>query len=80
MSEINFKERILYFFLALFLISFLMLSWLLWSFISIIIIAAVITGIFSPVYHYIRLKTSATLASMATCAIIFIILFIPIVF
>jgi predicted PurR-regulated permease PerM len=74
--------RILWFFLACFLVSIVVLGWLLWPFISIIILAAVLTGIFVPLYRFLNTKgrVRATLASLVTCALIFCILFVPIVF
>ena len=56
-----------------------MLGWLLWPFLSIIIIAAVVTGIFHPVYDIIRRKLKPFLASLITCILIFSVLFVPIV-
>jgi len=60
----------------------LMLGWLLWPFVSIIIIAAVVTGMFKPVYNSIISKTkiTPTFASLITCFLLFLILFVPIVF
>ncbi|MBW1641570.1 MAG: AI-2E family transporter [Deltaproteobacteria bacterium] len=76
------RNMILWFFLAFFIISILMLGWLLWPFISIIIIASVVTGIFKPVYKFIIVKTkiSPNFASLFTCFLLFLILFVPIVF
>ena len=74
------RDIILWFFLALFLISLFMLGRLIWPFISIIIIASVVTGIFTPIYNSIAKKTNESVASFLTCALIFFILFVPIVF
>ena len=74
------RDIILWFFLALFLISLFMLGRLIWPFISIIIIAAVVTGIFNPVYNRLARKTNESVASFLTCVLIFFILFVPIVF
>jgi predicted PurR-regulated permease PerM len=76
------RNMILWFFLAFFTISMFLLGWLLWPFISIIIIAAVVTGIFNPVYKFIitKLKVSPNIASLITCILIFFILFVPIIF
>ncbi len=82
MTEKNTNYTILLFFIACFLISIFLLGWLLWPFLSIIIIAAVVTGIFSPLYRliirggYIR----PAIGSFLTCCVIFCILFIPIAF
>jgi predicted PurR-regulated permease PerM len=74
------QDSILWFFLALFFISIFMLGRLLWPFVSIIVLAAVVTGIFSPVYNFVKIKDKVkpSLASLITCLIIFCILFIPI--
>jgi predicted PurR-regulated permease PerM len=59
-----------------------MLGWLLLPFFSIIVMAAVISGIFHPIYRllcrndYIR----PSFSSFLTCVLIFLILFIPIIF
>jgi len=73
---------ILWFFLAFFVISIFLLGWLLWPFVSIIIIAAVVTGLFKPLYNLLntKAKISPKLASFTTCFLILLILFVPIVF
>ena len=71
---------ILWFFLSLLLISILLLGWLLWPFISVIVMGAVVTGVFTPVYRLFRRKMKPPLASLVTCLLIFVILFVPIVF
>ncbi|MBW1961431.1 MAG: AI-2E family transporter [Deltaproteobacteria bacterium] len=70
---------ILWFFLILFIISFILLGWLIWPFVSIIILASVVTGVFSPLYHLFKKKMKPALASFLTCVVIFLILFVPIV-
>ncbi|MDP7077887.1 MAG: AI-2E family transporter [Desulfobacterales bacterium] len=80
MKNIAASDMILRFFLALFIVSFIMLGWLIWPFISIIILATVVTGIFNPVFNSFKNKINVVAASLLTCMIIFIILFIPIVF
>jgi predicted PurR-regulated permease PerM len=82
MTEKTASYTILLFFLAFFLISIFLLGWLLWPFLSIIIIAAVVSGIFSPLYRFIIGKGSVrpTIASFLTCCVIFCILFVPIAF
>jgi predicted PurR-regulated permease PerM len=81
MTEKATNYNILLFFLACFLVSILLLGWLLWPFISIIIIAAVVAGIFSPVYRLITHSGTVrpSIASFVTCCLIFCILFVPIV-
>lgn len=74
--------KILWFFITCFLVSIFLLGWLLWPWISIIIMAAVVSGIFGPVYRFINGngRVRPALASLITCFLIFCILFIPIVF
>jgi predicted PurR-regulated permease PerM len=80
MTEGAQRNLILWFFLALFVISIALLGWLLQPFISIIILGAVVTGIFSPVYRRINRKFRPSWASLLTCALIFVVLFVPTVF
>ena len=82
MTEKTTNYTILLFFLACFLISIFLLGWLLWPFLSIIIIAAVVSGIFSPLYRFIISSgvVRPAIASFLTCCVIFCILFIPIAF
>ena len=72
------RDIILWFFLALFLVSCVLLGWLLWPFISVIVLAIVITGVFNPVYRALHRKLNATLSSLITCVIIFFVLFVPV--
>lgn len=74
------RSIILWFFMALFLASLFMLGWLLWPFISVIVIGAVVTGIFRPVYRMIHRKFSDSFSSLITCSLIFFILFVPTIF
>lgn len=78
MSDSSPRNIILWFFLTLFLVSCFLLGWLLWPFLSVIILAAVITGIFNPIYRFLNRKLSPTVSSLITCLIIFLVLFIPI--
>jgi predicted PurR-regulated permease PerM len=73
-------NMILWFFLALFLVSAFLLGRLLWPFISVIILAAVVTSLFNPVYAFFNRKIRRSLSSFLTCTLIFFILFIPTVF
>lgn len=80
MEEKTSRGIILWFFLALFSVSAVMLGWLLFPFISVIVLGAVVTGIFNPIFKVISRKTKPSTASLLTCAIIFFILFIPTLF
>jgi predicted PurR-regulated permease PerM len=82
MGNGDFHNSILWFFLACFLASFFMLGWLLIPFLSTIVIAGVIAGIFHPLFMLIQKNgyIGANFASILTCFLIFLILFVPIVF
>jgi len=82
MAERTTSDLILWFFLGCLLVSTVMLGWLIWPFISIIVLGAVITGIFSPFYRYMQTsgKIRPSLASLAVCCLIFFILFVPTIF
>lgn len=73
------RDMILWVFLIYFILSILFLGWLLWPFVSTIILAAVVTGVFNPIYCYFKRKIRASLASLVTCILIFFIIFVPIV-
>jgi predicted PurR-regulated permease PerM len=72
-------DAIFWFFLILFIGSVYLLGWLLWPFISVIIMAVVVTGIVSPLYRFICRRVSRSVASLITCGVIFVVLFFPIV-
>ena len=78
LSDSSSRDIILWFFLAIFLVSCFALGWLLWPFISVIILATVITGVFNPIYRYLNQKLKPIPASLITCLIIFFVLFIPV--
>lgn len=71
---------ILWFFLAVFTVSCIMLGWLLWPFLSVIVLAIVVTGIFNPVYRFLNRKFNSVISSLITCILIFFVLFIPATF
>jgi len=75
-------DTILWFFLALFLGSCLLLGWLLMPFLSVLILAAVVTGVFNPIYRsMIKMeRIRPHFASFLTCVIIFFVLFVPTIF
>jgi predicted PurR-regulated permease PerM len=79
-SDQGSPNLILWFFLAVFTLSCLMMGWLLWPFISVIILAIVVTGVFIPVYKLLNRKFNSTIASLLTCTLIFFVLFLPLSF
>ena len=80
MSNQSSPNLILWFFLAVFTLSCFMMGWLLWPFISVIILAIVVTGVFVPVYKLLNRKFNSTIASLLTCILIFFVLFLPLSF
>ena len=74
------RDMILWFFLALFILSFFLLGKLFWPFIPVIVLASVVAGMFYPIYTFIKRKVHPTYAALLTCTLIFFTLFIPIVF
>ncbi len=82
MGDLISQNPILRFFLACFLVSIFMLGWLLLPFMAILILGAVVTGIFYPLYRFINRhpKIRSSFASLLTCILIFFLLFVPIVF
>jgi predicted PurR-regulated permease PerM len=79
MEDKSSRDLILWFFLVLFLISILMMGWLLRPFISIIILAFVVTGVFNSIYVLLAARLKPQPASLLTCVLVFILLFVPIV-
>ncbi|MFH1673025.1 MAG: AI-2E family transporter [Pseudomonadota bacterium] len=73
-------QMIFKYFLILFLVSGLLLGKLLWPFMSILILAFVLTGIFYPLYTFFLKKIRPHWASLVTCLVIFLVVFVPIVF
>jgi predicted PurR-regulated permease PerM len=74
------RNAIIWFFLALFLVSIYLLGRLLMPFFSVLVLAVVVSGIFRPVYDYLLRRARPGFASFGTCCLIFIVLFIPIAF
>ena len=66
MEDRTSRNIILLFFLALFMVSAFLLGWLIWPFISVIVLAAVVTGVFKPVYSFFNRKINYLYASLLT--------------
>jgi len=80
MSRENSHDAMFWFFLAIFVVSIYLIGVLFWPFASPIILGAVITGVCNPIYNsLLSRKINPSLASLATCLIIFVVLFVPIV-
>ncbi len=66
------------FFLVMFLFSTFLLGWLLLPFFSVLVLSAVLAGVFRPAYSRLNHHLPAALASALTCLGIFLIIFVPI--
>ena len=73
-------QMIFKYFLIIFLITIFFVGKLLWPFLSILVLAFVLTGTFYPVYRFCAKKMRPVPASLITCAIIFLVVFVPLVF
>jgi len=68
------------YFLAVFLLSAILLGRLLWPFWSILVLSFLLTDLFRPVYTFFNRRMSEPLASALTCFLIVALVFIPLVF
>jgi predicted PurR-regulated permease PerM len=73
-------QLILKFFLLLFFISILMVGRLLWPFVSILIISLILVTFFRPVYKFMTRYMSAQFASLLTCLLIILLVFVPLTY
>jgi predicted PurR-regulated permease PerM len=82
MGNLISRNPILVFFLICFIGSIVLLGWVMQPFLAIIILGAVVSSLFYPLYHALirRFKIRPWMASLTTCTLIFFILFVPIVF
>ena len=82
MQDPTSQNMILWFFLACFLASISLMGWLLSPFFSIIVLGGVITGVSYPLYRKLasHARISPGAASLVTCLLILLTLFVPIVF
>ncbi|MEA3470065.1 MAG: AI-2E family transporter [Thermodesulfobacteriota bacterium] len=68
------------YFLLVFLISILFLGRILWPFWSILVLSFLLTNIFRPMYMFFNNKMPEKMASILTCLLIILIVFIPLLF
>jgi predicted PurR-regulated permease PerM len=73
-------QMIFRYFLIIFVITIFFVGKLLWPFVSILVLAFVLTGIFYPIYSFFVKKMRPSLSSLLTCMIIFLVVFVPLVF
>jgi len=74
-GEYSLKQA--HFFSFLFLTSALMLGWVLWPFWQLLILAFLLAGVFRPAYKKLSLWMSSWTASFLTCALIVLLVFVP---
>ena len=74
------QDITLWVFMSYFLLSIFLVGWLFWPFGSTIVMAAVVTGIFYPLYHRLTRKVAPSIASLIACVLIFHLVLVPIVF
>jgi predicted PurR-regulated permease PerM len=70
----------IWYFLLIFFISILFLGRILWPFWSILVLSFLLTSLFRPVYGILARKMAVNLASILTCLLIILIVFIPVFF
>ncbi len=68
------------YFLFVFLLTILLLGWVLWPFWQLLVLGFLLAGIFRPIYNWLCRWISPWLASCLTCAIIVLIVFVPLTF
>ncbi len=68
------------FFTFIFLITTLMLGWILWPFWQFLILAFLLAGIFRPIFNWLGRWVSPWMASCLTCGLIILIVFLPLTF
>jgi predicted PurR-regulated permease PerM len=74
------SSMVLYYFLALFLLAIFALGRVLWPFLSILVLSLLLTGIFQPVFRFLNRRFSTSFASLATCTLIVLLIFVPLFF
>jgi predicted PurR-regulated permease PerM len=73
-------QMIFKYFLIIFIVTIFFVGKLLWPFLSILVLGFVLAGTFYPVYDFFAKKTRPVVASLMTCGVIFLVVFVPLVF
>ncbi len=71
---------VLTYFILLFILSMLLLLRLLWPFASMLILSYFLTSISKPVYDYLDGRMPSSVASLITCSLIVLLIFVPLIF
>ena len=70
---------VLFYFLSLLLLATVLMGWLLRPFVSSIILSYLLATIFDPIYLYLKKRMSAQFSSLVTCALIVLLIFVPVI-
>ena len=68
------------YFTVVFLLSILLLGWVLWPFWQLLVLAFLLAGIFKPIYNWLVRWVSPWMASLLTCCVVVLIVFVPLTF
>jgi predicted PurR-regulated permease PerM len=68
------------YFAAAFILSIVLLGVVLWPFWQLLVLAFLLSGMFRPVYSWLRRWVSPWMASSLTCALVALIIFVPLTF
>ena len=79
-AHIHLRPGQVWFFVAVFLTSTLLLGYVLWPFWSILVFSFLLAGIFRPIYLFLARSMKDWFASALTCLLIFLIIFVPLFF
>lgn len=71
---------VLSYFIVLFILSILLLLRLLWPFTSMLILSYFLSAISKPVYEFLNQRLPSSLASLITCSLIVLLVFVPLIF
>jgi len=74
------SPMVLLYFLGLLLLATFLLGRLLWPFVAILILSYLLAIIFTPVYAFLNKKFSPQFASLITCGLIVVLIFVPMTF
>ncbi len=83
MSDVNHRiptPTALKYFLALFLLSLLLVGRLFWPFLPILILSFLLAGLFQPIHAFFARRLSPRLSSLLTCLLIILVVFVPLAF
>ena len=80
MANNSANTHALKYFIVLFTITTLLVGRLFWPFLSLLILSFLLVNIFRPIYNYLNRYISSTFASLLTCLLIVLLVFVPLTF